>query len=358
MSSGNKPLKKRESIVSPVTLHCMCCNDELKTKDFYSSDSDLYMSVGKIPYCKDCIEKLYQGYLEKYKKSEYANPERKAVEKICMVFDLYYSDKVFDSALAQTEKPDATYTPLIYMYIKHVKMYQYRNKDYDTTIKERYIDSKKNEPVLSIYNESDSNMSGKLKKAKKIFGNSGFTNDEYIELCDQYEDWTSRHECNTKSQEVVFKNICLTQLQLSKAIKAGNTNESRDLSAQLQKWMDAGKLQPKQNAGETVADNQTLGTLIDKWENTRPIPEIDEELRDVDKIGLYIDVFFRGHTAKSVGLRNAMSNLYDEFMEPFTVRKPEYSEDESNEALFDAVFGSSSLEDDIFDPDQDDEGVV
>lgn len=356
---GNRPLKKKEPLASPESLHCMCCNNELRIKDFYASDSDLYASVGKIPYCKDCVEKLYLKYLEEYRKLEYANPDRKAVERICMAFDLYYSDEIFDSALNYTEEQEGKYTPLIYMYIRFVKMYQHRNKKgYGTTIQERYKASKGNEPALSIYDESDSDTGNKLKKAKKIFGKSGFSNDEYIELCEQYEDWTSRHECNTKAQEEVFKNICLTQLQLSKAIKAGDTNESKDLSLQLQRWLDTGKLQPKQNAGETVADNQTLGTLIDKWENTRPIPEIEEELRDVDKIGLYIDVFFRGHTAKSVGLRNAMSNLYDRFMEPYTVRKPEYVEDDGNESLFDAVFGNASLEDDIYDPDQDDEGVV
>ena len=45
-----------------------------------------------------------------------------------------------------------------------------------------------------------------------------------------------------------------------------------------------------------------FGTLIDKWENTRPIPEIDEELKDVDNIGVYLDVFFKGHLAKMMGM--------------------------------------------------------
>ena len=102
-------------------------------------------------------------------------------------------------------------------------------------------------------------------------------------------------------------------------------------------------MQPKQNAGDTTADNQTFGTLIDKWENERPLPEIDEELKDVDKIGLYIDTFFKGHTCKMLDKKNAFSNLYSSMMKKFTVNKPEYESDESydSELVFDKMFGKA-----------------
>ena len=104
-------------------------------------------------------------------------------------------------------------------------------------------------------------------------------------------------------------------------------------------------MQPKQNHNESNSNAQTFGTLIDKWENTRPIPEIDEDLRDVDKIGLYLDVFFKGHLAKMMGLKNGLSNLYTKFMKKYTVERPEYDDDEDGEALFDAIFGNSANED-------------
>ena len=91
-----------------------------------------------------------------------------------------------------------------------------------------------------------------------------------------------------------------------------------------------------------LADNQTFGTLIDKWENTRPIPKIDPELEDVDKIGLYLDVFFKGHLAKMMGMKNGLSRLYDKFIKKYTVTKPEYEDEDDSEALFDAIFGTPS----------------
>lgn len=336
MASGNKPLKKKESIVAPATLNCMCCNDELSAKEFYDSDSELHRAVGKIPYCKECLDKLYQSYMEKYKKLEYANPERKATERICMILDLYYSDKIFDSAVKQFEKDKATDAPFVSLYIKQAKLYQYRNKDYDTTTQEKYKAAKDNDSVFSIYDDSDAQKSEEVILGTKLFG-SGFSDDDYVFLYREYCDWTTRHECQTKSQEELFKQICHARLNLLKAERAGD--DTKDLMATFLKTLEAAKLQPKQNTGDALSDAQTLGTLIDKWENTRPIPEVDEELRDVDNIGLYIDVFFKGHLSKMMNLKNGFSNLYDKFMSKYKVEKPEYDADEDNEALFDAIFG-------------------
>lgn len=335
---SKRPLKKTESITTPDTLHCMCCNTELNSKEFYDSDSELHHSIGKIPYCKECLGKLYKGYLEKYKNAGYANPDRKAIERICMIFDVYYNDKIFDSAVKLSDK--MVDTPFVCLYFKQVRLAQYRTKNYDTTILEKYKVAKDKEAVFSIYDNDDSQKNKETELGMKLFG-IGFSKEDYVYLYEQYSDWTTRHECQTKSQEEVFKQICLTQLQLVKAARAGSdTKDFKDLNATLLKQLDAGNLQPKQNSGDAVSDAQTFGTLIDKWENTRPIPETDEELKDVDGIRKYTDVFFKGGLAKSLGLNIDYSEEYDEYLSSFTVNKPEYDEDECvNDALHEAIFG-------------------
>ena len=62
------------------------------------------------------------------------------------------------------------------------------------------------------------------------------------------------------------------------------------------------KLTPSSNSMDTFSEAQTFGTLIQKYEEERPLPKIDPELEDVDKIGLYIDVFFKGHICKVLGI--------------------------------------------------------
>lgn len=341
-NSGNKPLKKKEAISTQATLHCLCCNEAYDRNEFYDSDSELHESIGKIPYCKRCLENFYQHYMKKYKICEYNNIERKAVERICMMLDVYYSDKIFDAAVNESKmKVD---TPFICLYFKHVKLYQYRKKNYDSTIYERHQEMKNNDSVMSIYNDIEADKSEDIKAATKLFG-SGFSDDDYLYLYEQYVDWTTRHECETKSQEEVFKQICFTQLDLLKATRA--KQDTKDLNTTFLKQLEAAKLQPKQNSGESVANNQTFGTLIDKWENTRPIPEPDDDFKDVDKIGLYITVFFKDHLAKMMGLKNGLSNLYTKFMKKYTVDKPEYNGDEDSEVLFDSIFGNASMDDDV-----------
>lgn len=334
-SRGNKPLKKKEGIATPTTLNCLRCNESYDSNEFYDSDSELHESIGKIPYCRDCLDTLYQNYLKKYESLEYPHPNRKAIERICMTLDVYYSDKIFDSAIKESEvRTDAT---LIALYFKQVKLYQYRKKNYDTTIHDKYKAMRDGDSIMSVYTEKDENQSDEIKAATKFFG-SGFSDDDYIFLHEQYNDWTTRHECETKSQEEMFKQICFTQLELLKATRA--KQDTKDLNATFLKQLEAAKLQPKQNKGETVSETQTFGTLIDKWENTRPIPEVDEDLRDVDKIGKYINIFFKGHLSKMMGIKNAFCKAYDDFMQKYSVKKPEYeSEDYDSEALFDAIFG-------------------
>lgn len=338
MSNSTKKKTKR---ATSTKMCCLCCDKEFNVKDFYASDSDLHRALKKVPYCKGCLDDYYQNYLDKYKGLGYANPDRKAVERICMFLDFYYSDKIFDGALEDSKQERYATATLISLYFRRVNLKQYKDKDYDTTIHDKYKIMKDNDAVMSIVTDHDVEQGEEIKRAIKIFGN-GFDNDDYLFLYEQYCDWTARHECETKAQEEIFKQICFTQLELLKATRA--KQDTKDLTATFQKLLDAAKLQPKQNSGDATANTQTFGTLIDKWENTRPIPEIDEELKDVDGIGRYIDVYFKGHLAKMLGIKNDHSDLYEREISKYTVEKPEYIEDEDNETLYDAIFGSSAVE--------------
>ncbi len=323
---------------------CFYCGKEYVETNFYNSNSEFYNNIGKIPYCKQCIEKFYQQYFDKYTNEGCLTPEKKAVQRLCMAFDIYYRDDVFASSMNKIKESNMNISPMG-QYIKTIQLQQYKNKSYENTITEA---EQENFAMASI-----SDLSGEITVDQKTidFFGSGFTDEDYKYLKKEYDDWTARHECNTKAQEEVFKRICFKQLEILKATRRGE--DTKNLDATFQNYLDTAKLQPKQNAGDTTADNQTFGTLIDKWENERPLPEIDEELRDVDKIGAYMDIFYRGHLSKMMGLKNGLSNLYTKFMKKYTVNKPEYNDEENSEVLFDAIFGNASL-----DSNEDNEEVV
>jgi hypothetical protein len=257
-----------------------------------------------------------------------------------MAFDIYYKEDVFNSAIRNYKDSDVSTSPMS-QYMRLIQLTQYNRK------KETYENTLVKEEEQNEFIEGapvDLPTDFKVDVDTVNFFGSGFNSEDYEFLKREYEDWTARHECKTKAQEEVFKDICFNRLQNLKALRKGE--ETKDITAAFQKLLDSGKLQPKQNAGDTTADNQTFGTLIDKWENTRPLPEIDEELKDVDKIAWYIDVFFKGHLSKMMGLKNGLSNLYDKFIKKYTVKKPEYSDEENSEVLFDAIFGNPSSDSD------------
>lgn len=318
-----------------ATLQCLNCRKEYSETNFYSSNSKFYSGTGKVPYCKKCIKEFYNYYYEKYKEGNFVFPEKKAIKRLCMALDIYYGEEVFASALGEIEKTPAMSVDAAYMKVAHLR--QNSKYTYDETFKRDEKDG-----VAESYADLKQEMD--VGDDVVLFFGSGFSNDDYKYLKREYDDWVARHECKTKAQEEVFKRLCFKQLEILKATRLGE--DTKDLDATFQKLLETAKLQPRQNSGDTTADNQTFGTLIDKWENERPLPEIDEELKDVDKIGLYIDVFFRGHLSKMMGLKNGLSNLYTKFIKKFTVEKPEYDDDENSEALFDAIFGNTSLDSD------------
>lgn len=338
MSRGRPPK------IDSAILQCVSCQEKKKEKDFSNSNNILFENCfkyhKKIPYCKDCINKLYNHYVKEYSK-ESVYPENKAIKKICMMFDLYYNDKIYNKAVeGLADKPSMT---LISLYLNFLCLVQYKKKNYDTTLDEmKNEDSVKNDIIDINHNESnDTKKSAVSKKTIKFFG-EGFSDEDYKFLEEQYGDWTTRHECNTKSQEEIFKDICYNRLQNLKAMQRGE--DTKDISAAFQKMLDSGNLQPKQNAGDTMSDAQTFGTLIDKWENTRPIPEVEESLKDVDKIGLLIHTFYTGHIAKVLNLPSSLTALYDKFIKKYTVEKQEYSSDSDNEALFNSIFGKKNID--------------
>lgn len=311
---------------------CFYCGKEYVDTNYYKSSSNFYGNIGKIPYCKQCIEKFYQQYCERYTNEGCLTPEKKSVKRLCMAFDIYYNEDAYNAAIESAKKREMNISPMG-AYMKMIQLSQYKGKSYNNTVS----DEEKEGFIVNIQKDTSDGI--EVDEETINFFGVGFTNDDYIFLKREYDDWTARHECKTKAQEEVFKDICFNRLQNLKALRVGD--DTKDITASFQKMLDSGKLQPKQNSGDTTADNQTFGTLIDKWENTRPIPEIDEDLRDVDKIGLYLEIFFKGHLAKMMGLKNGLSNLYTKFMKKYTVEKPEYNDNEDGEALFDAIFGNA-----------------
>ena len=82
-----------------------------------------------------------------------------------------------------------------------------------------------------------------------------------------------------------------------------------------------------QNDPDGNGENDTFGTLIQRWEEEEPIPEPDEKWRDADGIKKYISTWFFGHLAKMFKVENDWSAEYEKALEPYTAHPPSYDGD-------------------------------
>lgn len=263
---------------------------------------------GYVPFCKWCC-----GILMSSLTSFYSGNEEHALKHICAIFDWFYCD-----AASATSK-------------RHEDRYQNRVTGYATACSSRqlqlrgqtFLDTVKGmaheEERVSVLKrdctdegaESDSDFVV-TKEMVRTWGR-GFTPDQYQFLEEEYADWVGKCVCNTKAQEELFKNIALAQLDIRVARQRGV--KIADAQRELQNLMNSANILPKQTAENILADTQTFGTLLKKYEETDPIPEPDERWSDVDGIRKYMNTWFRGGLAKALKLNNENARLYEEAVE-------------------------------------------
>lgn len=310
-------------------FYCTCCGKKYtKLKgNFVFSNSPLFASnMGYTSVCKTCVDKYFITLTDFF-----SGNEEKAVDRMCQLFDWYYADDV----LAATRKISADRSRIgAYPSKMQLPQIKKRGTTYLDTIKDRASTNINDAEDLLEAKEGLAGAKVK-KKTFSMFG-MGYTVEQYLFLQQEYEDWVSRCECSTKAQEQLFVQLCIAQLNVNIAQQTGGkVKEAMDA---FQSLLGSANLKPVQRNDNALADSQSFGTLIKKFEEEKPIPEPDPEWKDVDGIVRYITVYFLGHLCKMIGIKNNYARMYDEEMAKYKVEKPQYSEGDE-EALFDAVFG-------------------
>ena len=308
-------------------LKCPSCNDFISTYEGFYTDKRY--ATGYYPECKKCVKAQVE---QRTNSRQEPNETVESVQKMLLKMDLPYIDSLYKAQIknvadASSEKNRHSAFAQYIVAIKSLPQYNTKT----------WADSEfaPDDDMNPEYEQKE--VKKTIKAGRKRFGS--YPNEDLMFLENEYQDWTTRYTCESKAQELLFKRICFKQLEIDKAQKAGR--ETKELDKTLQELMGSLSVKPSQKNSNSLTETMTFGQLIDKWEQEKPIPEPDEEFKDVDKIGLYIDVFFKGHLSKMMGLKNAFSSLYERYIAKYTVKKPEYDEDVDSEVLFDKIFGKS-----------------
>lgn len=284
---------------------------------FYPSKNPNFAHTKSVPFCKSCVQQIYQTALVQY------GDEHIAFRILCSYTNSYYDDSIVDNL-----KTNGIHK--VGEYMKLMNLDKYANLTFeDTIIENADLFSKSTDEATDSSDTEDGK--GVPQKAINMFGD-GYSEDEYRFLLDQYKDWVRRYDCNQKSLEEMIKSICLMQLNIRNAANSGA--DISKLVKSLNDTISAANLQPITDTEDK--DTYSYGELIEKFEEDRPIPK-DPQFEDVDGIAKYIGTWFFGGLTRVFGKRNEFSDMYDEEIAKYTVTKPHYEEDE--DLSTDDIFG-------------------
>ena len=315
-------------IIDGNIFYCHKCNSFYSSEGFYN---DKRFASGLFPICKKCLLDLAMDY---DKKTKTYSDNREKTMRVFQMMDLPFIDAVYKRAQndARDSVGERNPTTSYQSMLRQVKtLDQYKNL--------HWKDSEFDDTEENIENVQSNRKP--RKEIKKIFG-SGFTNDEYLYLQDQYDDWCARTQVDSKSQQLYVVRICFKLLDIWKAQQKGDDTTKLDDS--LNKLMEAAKLQPKQNVSNAATDSLTFGQLIERWEENEPIPDPDPELADVDDIGKKLRVWFGGWLAHALGLNIPISKEYEEEVSKYSVEAPVEAEANNGSKLYKELFGGDSDE--------------
>jgi hypothetical protein len=171
------------------------------------------------------------------------------------------------------------------------------------------------------------------------FWGAGFAPDFYLELERRYQDWTGGAQVVDPSERSLYKQICILEATITRDSAQGKAID-KNVNA-LNTLLGSMNLKPaqKKDDGDSAIEGTPFGVWIRRWENERPVPDVDPELKDVDGIVRYIEIWFRGHLSKMLGIKNSYSKMYEEEIAKRRVEHPEY-DDEDDETMFNDIFDS------------------
>lgn len=321
------------AVATGATCYCARCGTAYSRKKGYFpvSHSPMYRGAGYLPWCNECIDKMYEEYVREL-------GDKEAMRRMCMKMDLYWSESIY----AMVERSAGT-NSRIRNYIGKTNIIRYIDKTFDDTLREEAANAEPADRFQFPAQENEEDKEDKPSTDPSIieFWGQGFDHDFYMELERRYKDWTGGIDNLKQNERTLYKQICMQEVIIARDAAAGRpTDKSVNL---LNTLLGSMNLKPSQQKEEADAEleKMPLGVGIQKWEFNRPLPETPKKNRDIRGTIKNITTWYLGHACKMVGLKNSYTRMYEEAMEELRVKRPEYDEEDDDSVLSD-IFGGSS----------------
>lgn len=237
-------------------LCCTCCGAEKREKEFYMSKAYIYKSIGRIPICKLCLGNVYDKYFSRYQN------EKEALYYMCRSISICFSMSCYNATMQEITNGKKSNVWQIYMTkLNSIGSKNGAGDDFDTSDN---IESKE-----IIYEDDGSEASirwGNLPKADL----------DFLEF--NYNQWVTRHQCETRAEEILYEEITQLQLDIKKTRETGGDTVKKVEA--LQKLMASANIRPLDQNAMNVNENLMLwGTVVSTVEQNEPCEYFEEEKR-------------------------------------------------------------------------------
>lgn len=348
----NAPAPSRRT--STVYRCTRCGREHAKQKGLFpSSQSPLFKeNNGYLPICTICVDELFDKYKAKLPSEDFA------MRRMCMMFDLYWSPSLFETV----KKNEETGLSLIRTYISKMNLAKYNGKTFDNTLdEERFAEAAElvSQPMTQQpVEEAPAKPTKKKQDAMPseapapsadtiLFWGTGFTPEIYQDLNLRYQAWTrDLPKPLDMGVEALYKQLCLQQVNVNLNMMSGKSIDGSqkvisDILAKL-------GISPDQQTDEdeaSIIESTPMGLWIRRWEDKRPLPEEDEDMKDHNNVIRYIHTWFFGHIGKMLGIKSPYTKMYEDEINKFRVERPDLADVDDDDIINDE-FGEGDGVDD------------
>ena len=238
--------------------------------------NDKYLTV-----CNQCLDDMYHHYFD------VLGNRNDAIRRMCMKFDLYFSDKV----LTMIDASKREYESPMKAYLSKVNLAQVPGTTFDDTLDEErevHIDTVEDIDDLSkkrsteyVPTVDDYDMWG-----------PGYTAQEYKMLNAHYHSLVDVSD-DLSRQDAIIRTLCETYIMKERARQREEIGKYKDLSKIYTDYYAVAGFKKRKSTDEMA--NENLGVMAAIAEGIGPAEYYQDKtlFRDYDGIGEYMDRFVR-----------------------------------------------------------------
>lgn len=261
---------------------CSMCGEKYRTeKSFFSASVPIYQSDHRLPVCKFCANELFRNLIGKYK-----GDCRRAVKRFCMMFDLYYSENIYNTAM------DKSNNVALGNYLRLLNMTQYSGKSFEDTLKDGFsMVEDLSQKKMDDESESFTIKEYVITRDDLIRWGEGLEAVDYKTMNDHYKFLKDANPNCDSNQEIFISDLCYTKMQQMRAVRLGRTDDYNKLTESYRKTFQQAGLKTTRDSSAT--EDFSLGVNIEMIERYTPAEYYkDKKLyEDFDGIGDYIRRF-------------------------------------------------------------------